>query len=464
MITKTIGTRINALWQDKKTRTALIAAAVLIAGLALFLLIRGGTKRPDPAAFLQRGYLEQTIEADGIVESAQKTEVHAPSGLRVKEIYVYEGSVVSEGDLLARLDTEALELEIQRAELNIKSAETNMTSEQTALANSVTSARNALSSAEVSLQTAQREYNTLLEQQGSETAVTAAGINLEAARRAYSYNSSLYEINGVSQEMLIQSKNALDKAQSAYEDALRESRDSLERARETMNGAQIRQKTAQDTLSDAIAKNTDPAAIALELQRVVYNEKLLRLREAGITAPAGGIVTLVSAKEGAPASGLMFVIEDDRALIVRARVAETDVASLSLGTQCLIRPAGGEQSLHGAVTLLPFAAERDATGVFSAVIGDDVYFIVEAAIDQAQPGVLIGMNTRVSFIVGVSESCFTAPNGLIYRDGDRRWIIARGRNGRITEIEVETGLETRRVTEIIAESLYEGMALYNKTK
>jgi multidrug efflux pump subunit AcrA (membrane-fusion protein) len=439
-------------------------ACTALAGLIIYLFILGRGDGVRPAAVLHKGYLEQTVEADAMIESAHKAEVYAPSGLKVKEVFVSEGDIVQEGDLLAKLDTEALEYEIQRAELNITGAEANMSDEQKALVNSVTSARNSLSSAQVSLQSARREYDTLLTQKGQEAAVTAARINLDAARRSYEDGLSIYESGGIAVEALNYYKDTLDKAQSAYDETIRGASDSIDRAKEALDAAQIRQKTANDTLNDAIAKNSDPAAAALELQRVAYSEKQMRLRDASIIAPAAGAVTLVNAKEGAPASGLMFVVEENTELIARARVVEAEVALIALGGRCLIRPAGGDQVLEGSVTLLPLAAERDSTGVFSAVVGDDAYFIVEAAIENPQPGLLIGMNAKVSFVVGSRDSCFAVPGGLVNRDGERCYVITRDKIGRDLEIPVAVGLETRRMTEIISDSLYEGMEIYSRVE
>ena len=449
----------------RKRRVWIVAGVVILVmiSIILFGIFRVMNNFHEPADILRRGYLEYIVEADGLIESAYKTEVYAPSGLQVSEIFVKEGDTVQVGDLLARLDTEALELEISRAELSINSAEANMSNEQIALTNSVTGARNALSIAEVALQTARREYGILLEQQGSEAIVSAAAINLNTARRAYENSKMLYESDGISEEALTQSKEMLDKAQSAYDDAVTNTKGSLDRARETLSSAQIRQKTASDDLNNAIDKNTVPAAIALDLQRVSLEEKQLRLRDASITAASDGIVTVVNAKEGAPASGLMFIIENNNELIVRARVAESDVAAISIGTLCSIRPVMWEQTLDGIVTRLPYAAERDITGAFSAVVGDDAYFIVEAAIENIQPGILIGMNVNTGFIIDTRDSCFAVPKGLLYRDGERLYVLTHGNMGKTIEIEVQTGLETRRTTEIISDSLYEGMPLYSKT-
>ena len=449
---------------DRKLRLSVAISAVAVSGLALYLSFCANAGDRAPAAILRVSSLEYIVEADGLIESALLTEVHAPSGLKVRALYVNEGDAVEEGATLARLDTEALELEIQRAELNIRSAEANMSNEQTALANSVTGARNALASADVSLQAARREYESLRDRRGDEPAVEVAAINLDAAQRAYEYSVSLFGIGEISREALIQSENALEKARTAHDDALKGAGDALDRAREAYEAAGIKRKTANDTLQDAIAKNTDPAAVALELQRVALREKEIRLRDASILAPSGGIVTLVNAKLGAPASGLMFIIEDTRDIRARARVSETDIASVKAGDRCLITPAGQARGFGGRVTSLPFAAEREPSGAFSAVVGDDAYFVVEVIPDEAPEGIYIGMNVKVSIVTDSREACFAVPNGLIQREGARRWIIAGGAGEKPGEIPVETGLETRRLTEITGEGLYEGLRVYAPTR
>ena len=456
-----IETRIKPALQNRRIVWLVAILALGLVGLLFFSVFWGNSGSLTPATVLRLSTLELTVEADGLVESAHKYEIHAPSSLKVSELYVKEGDSVRAGDLLALLDTEALSMEIQRAELSIQSAETNMTSEQTALANSVTSARNAVASADLALQAAKREYASLLSRQGVEPAVELASVNLDAAQRAHAYNLSLFEIGSISREILTQSENALHRAQTAYDDALHGADASLDRAREALDGAEIRLKTANDTLLDAIAKNTDPAAIALELQRVTLRERQLRLRDASIVAPGDGVVTLVNAKVGAPASGLLFIVEDNLDVLVRARVGEADIASVALDARCIITPIGQEQPIKGRVSLLPVAAERDATGAFSAVVGDDAYFIVEAVMDGAAAGVFIGMNVKVSIVVDMRDACFAVPSGLIQQDGVHRWVLARGFAGRLIEMPVEIGLETRRLTEIIGDSLYEGLELYS---
>ena len=446
-----------------KGKGLVYATALLVVLFVVILTITLGNSsaKQSPAALLYRMDLDYTVEVDGLAESRYKAEVHAPSGLKVIEVLVKEGDQVAAGDSLARLDTEALRLDIQRAELNILSAEANMSSEQMALANSVTIARNALASAELSLQSARREYTSFTDRIGHEMTVEVAGINLDAARRAHDYNLSLFEIGGISREMLVQSENTLSKAQTAYDDATRSVEEALDRGKEALEAAEIRYKTSEDTLRDAVQKNTDPAAIALALQKVALQEKQIRLRDADILAPSDGKLTLVNAKQGAPASGLMFIIEDEQELLVRARVGEADIIQIPLDGLCRITPAGQNQAVLGRVAVLPASAERDATGSFSSVIGDDAFYIVDVYLDEPTPEIRIGMNVSVSFVVDTREECFVLPNSLIHKEGDRSSIFTKGTGGRLREIPVSIGLETRRFSEVISDALFEGMEIYS---
>ena len=450
-------------WLKRKTIIILAAVAIVaVAGIAAFAIMNRGGAELKASAVLSKGPIEQVAKAEGIIESANKYEVYSPSNLRVKDIYVREGDMVKSGDVLAELNSEALALEIRRAELSIESAEASLTNEQSSLLNTITGARNTLQSASVSLRTAQREYDKLLTQSGQEPAVVSAEINLDTARRAWENNKALYDAGGISLEALTQTKDMYDKSQSAYDDACRTASDALKRAQESLDTAKIRQKNANDVLDDAISKNTDPAAVAVELQKAVLEEKKIKMRDAQIFSPAAGRVTLVMAKTGAQALGLLFVIEDDQNLIVNARAEEADIADIALGMPCRIQPAGRDWILEGAVSLIQPAAERDESGAFKAAIGDDVFFAVEVAVKNAHPGVFIGMNAEVTFVIEERSDCFSAPKSLVYRDEQHSWVLARNKFGKIAELTVETGIENSRMVEIIADGLFEGMELFSK--
>ncbi len=442
----------------RKITAAIALAAVLL--LACFLLNR--YRSLPPAAYtLQQMNLRQSVQAEGMVESGEKREIYAPSGLKVQQLLAKEGDQVAGGDVLALLDTEALALEIRRGELSIQSAEANLSSEQRSLANGVTNARNAQSGAALSLQTAQRELDSLIAQQGNEAAVVAARANLDYARRTWENYQTLAAAEAVSREALAQAEEACHKAEAAYADAVQGAADKLAQAREDLEAVRLRQQNAADTLQDAMARNTDPAAVALELQRVTLEEKKLRLRDAEISAPIAGRVTYIAAKTGVPASGLLFVIENDQDLLVRARVEESNMAGLAPDTPCLIRAVGSGREYSGRVVWVANAAERDGAGDFSAVTGDEVFFPVKVSIEEPGGELLIGMNAEVEFILAQRENCYAVPKDLLEEIQGKTYVYTR-RGFFLKRIPVETGLQTGKMTEISGGALRDGLSLYKK--
>jgi multidrug efflux pump subunit AcrA (membrane-fusion protein) len=460
--------KLIAKWREIKaglSRRALrgitagaVLGVLLILGAVLFNIYRS---LPAAAYILRQTTLRQTVQAEGMVEAGEKREIYAPSSLKVQRLLVEEGSRVKAGDLLAVLDTETLELEIRRGELNLQNAEANLTSEQRSLSNSVTNARNAQASAALSLQTARRELDSLLAQQGSEGAVVAAKANLDYARRTWENYQALASAEGVSREALTQAQEAYHKAEAAYADALQGAEDNLALARENLEAAEIRLQNADAALQDATARNTDPAAIALELQRLALDEKKLKLRDANMTAPISGRVTYLAAKTGVPASGLLFVIEDDQNLLVRARIEESDMEGLTPGLPCLIRATGSGREYAGQVLWVAGAAERDGAGEFSAVTGDEVFFSVKVGIDDPDGELLIGMNAETEFLLAQRENCYGVPQDLVVESQGQAYVFTRI-GFFLTPIPVETGLETGKLTEISGDSLREGLPLYKK--
>ncbi len=459
---------LMAKWQRAKAglspKTIRRAAVITIgaAMLILFSVLFNAYRSLPPAAYtLQQINLRQSVQAEGMVEAGEKREIYAPSSLKVRELLVEEGRRVAAGDLLAVLDTETLELEIRRGELSIQNAEANLSSEQRTLANGVTNARNTQASAALSLQTAQRELDALLAQQGNEAAVVAARANLDYARRTWESYQALAAAEAVSREALAQAEEAYHKTEAAYADAVQAAKDNLAQARENLESAKIRQENAAATLQDATARNTDPAAIALELQRVALEEKKLRLRDARVVAPVAGRITYMAAKVGVPASGLLFVVEDDQNLLVRARVEESDMAGLTPGLPCLIRIAGSGREYAGQVLWVASAAERDGAGEFSAVTGDEVFFPVKVGFEKVDEGLLIGMNAEVEFILAQKENCFGVPKDLVEEIQGEACVFTR-RGFFLKPIPVETGLQTGKMTEISGGALREGLPLYKK--
>ena len=92
--------------------------AIILAGLALLGLrsalqsnIRSSQIR---TAVVERGDIESTLAATGLILPEFEEVVTAPATADVKEVYASEGAEVKPGDALLSLDKEALELDVER--------------------------------------------------------------------------------------------------------------------------------------------------------------------------------------------------------------------------------------------------------------------------------------------------------------------------------------------------------------
>ncbi len=127
-----------------------IVAAIAVMGFAAYRWIaanRAAAETPaTETAVVQRGNLSMTVDASGSLLSPSETTLAFESGGRLAEVLVAEGQTVKAGDVLARLDSSALELQLAQAELNLQLLTSPEAIAQTEL--NVINAREALDEAE----------------------------------------------------------------------------------------------------------------------------------------------------------------------------------------------------------------------------------------------------------------------------------------------------------------------------
>lgn len=78
---------------------------------------------PVETALTERGDVSASYSGTANLESEEDADVVARVGGLVEEIFVEQGDVVKEGEVLARLDDDRLKLEVQRAEANLRKLE-----------------------------------------------------------------------------------------------------------------------------------------------------------------------------------------------------------------------------------------------------------------------------------------------------------------------------------------------------
>ena len=385
------------------------------------------------------------ITVRGTVESSKSRNVYSTLPYRIAEVLVNEGDLVTPGQVLARLDTEDLELTIAqlRADINhykasvaqarqsaqvavlenqrmLNEAEANITNNTNI---HIITAEAALATATLNLETAQKNYDDALRDQKlgnnpqvlvAESALRSTNIELERLKLSHENLFALYNAGILPREELRQSENALTHARNLYNDARSNYENATEfqrRLLEQLETALLSAITAQDNalvmlnatrLSaeqeiEWLRGNVTSAQIAanvvdnVERMEIALQQMERQLADSTITAPISGTITDVIAREGAMGTGLLFVVEDTQNLRIITSFREYDINRISTGTEVTITSATGETKYTGVISRInPAAAANSPVVEFEA----------EVLVTSQNTGLLIGMNTRIDVIAG----------------------------------------------------------------
>ncbi|MDL2274413.1 efflux RND transporter periplasmic adaptor subunit, partial [Oscillospiraceae bacterium OttesenSCG-928-G22] len=387
---------------------------------------------------LSRLDLERTVAVSGMVESVHTKNVYSPLSYLVQEIYVEEGDMVEEGDLLCRLDVSALEkdYESQLANTNYQKttgqidAETRRRAYETALYNYNNDLTPELIQAKATAENAQTEF--------------------EQRQKALDDAKLLYELGELSQK-------DLESAQTAFDVAER-SRNQANTALEATDSA-LRQsiRSLNDAYRASVAnlQNDSPDILLSKLEQT--------LADAQITAPVSGVVTASYATVGAPPQGILFIIEDPGELKIEATVGEYDVSDVAVGQSCVIKAGALDNvPIEGVVSRVAVTARKGAGGTVQST--GDVQFDVELRVSEKDSGLLVGMNARASILIERTQNVFAVTYDMLYIDenGDA-FVFAAQSDGdgkyTVTSIPVTQGVESDFYIEIAGGGLSEGMLL-----
>ena len=386
-----------------------------------------------------RGDLIVSVSGSGNIETSRDARLSFGSGGRIDKIYVEKGDEVSQGEVLAELDADALELAKTQAEVALTQAEV------------------ALTQAQLNQQTA--EYNLKNTQDTKDTlelALLNAQINLRNAEHHLDETRDIYtwpEIE-VAQDDVDDAKAFLDYLLSfgPTQEQLDYAQARLDAAESTLD-AMI---NSYDTEEVAIAKLQVEAAVMAEAQaresaalgRESLDQAQKQLDEAIITAPIAGVVASLSAEEGdiipSPTMSPQPVIYliDPTGLELVVEIDEIDVPEVKLGQEVIIElDALPDTEFKGVVTIIyPLATE----------VGGVVLYDVKIELDVPEDsGIKVGMSASADIILANRSNVLLVPDRAITEDGEGRTIVNVMVNEQIEERLVEIGISDGFDTEII---------------
>jgi HlyD family secretion protein len=315
---------------------------------------------------------DNKIVAEAVIEPARSSELHFDLTGTVIEVLVQESDAVSEGDLLARIETGDLERAVTQAELGLRQAQLRLEQlEEPADEVDVEIAQAAVSDAAAAYAEA-RTNLTVTEHSVS------VGDEVRAARAARDDTHRVYQnlvAKDADEDKITAAHNAYLDALGAYNRAVESAELQLTVARNEVTRAYHALEQAQNDL-DRLLEGTDEsdieaARLDVEAAKLALEEARSNLEEAILRAPFAGVVTEIYVETGETAAA-------GEAVVVLATLDELQARTTDLTELDVARVAEG-QSATVTVDALPekaFAGRVREIGLQPGDYRGDVVYAV----------------------------------------------------------------------------------------
>jgi HlyD family secretion protein len=293
-----------------------------------------------------------TLRVSGHVE-ATEVQVAAEVGGRLVELLVAEGDRVTRGDVIARLDTRDIELQLERARADRLQADAQLRLLQAG------SRVEDIRQADAQLDAA-------------ETEVAAAQAELKAA------------------DMDLERFEALLRANAGSQKQRDDARARADVARERVRGMSERVRAAREALA-RLRAGARPQEIDAARARVAAADAQIaaldeNFKDATIVAPVDGFVTLTLADQGellAPRTPVVVVTDLDRAW-ANLFVPEPMVPRVKLGQSASVTTDAGGDPIPGKVTFISPKAEFTPRNVQTADERSKLVYRIKVTVDNSK--------------------------------------------------------------------------------
>lgn len=454
---------------------------MLVAGTGSYVYATRGASAPKyQLATATLGTVTQTLSLAGNLTPTDSTSVDFVSSGRVATVGVQPGDTVQPGQLLAKLDSAALDDAMTQAQANLQSAQAKLSLDQQGpTQQNLASAQSAVSSGQVGLSNAQSSYNDA--QSVNQQSVSAAQATLSSAQnlttpdqntvaadqsRVANDQSSInancpggtppssscqqaqQQLAGdtqhvaADQQALAKDEQSATSAASALSAAQVHAQQSNDQARAQVATANVQLQNAQNQLV-ALQNGTTSQQITMDqsqvsIAQVSVNTAQRNLAGATLTAPVAGLVAQVNVTVGAAAGSSSGASSSP---------SSTTSASASSGTS----PSASAGSTNHAVVLLtpgafqvvgtvsdaqanqiatgqraritPAGATQAIDGHVTAVSPEATVtagvatFSVTVTLDGNHPALHAGTSATISVVVNQVVQVVTLPTAAVHGNG-----------------------------------------------
>jgi len=385
----------------KKRRKRIIIISVVVGVVLLFVVTlaaftRGGTKiDPSKLAKVEKGDLAKSVVATGKVTPITKVEVKSKASGIVKKLFVEYGDTVKKGRLLAQLDKDEIQAQVDQSRAALQAAEANWTSSQA-------------------------DYER--------SKVDAEGPDVPLLKRQYERAVEMAKAGVVSE-------SALDDADKSYKMAL--NKQNVSKAQMTVLKAKIAQAQAEVV--------RDRANLAQLEEQLSYTD---------IVSPIDGIVLSRDVEMGDAVSSilvlgssatLVMTLGDTSEVYVKGKVDESDIGKVYLGQPARIKVESfKDKTFYGKVTKIsPMGVEKDNVTTFE----------VRVSINNPGGELKAEMTANAEIILEEHKNVLQIPEGAIMYDKDKKASAEvpdpKGKEGK-KKIALNIGISNGAKTEVLS--------------
>jgi HlyD family secretion protein len=350
------------------------------------------------------------VVAEAVIEPARWGELHFDVGDDVVEVLVEEGDVVSEGDVLARLETTDLERAVTQAELGLNQARVGLSQAQLRLEQlqepadeaDVRQAEHAVEQAVAALKAAQLDLTAVLDSAVLNETLEDAQELFEEMRHRYEVRVEWYESGqepdywhvDQAQERMDDAKLNLDRIRQQGDAQLQDARNAVERARQVQQEAEddlARLLEEADPLDvEAAQKEIEAAELEVKAAEVRLEEARSNLEDAELVAPFAGTVVEVNVDPGdavTPGEVAFVLATLDQLQARTVDLTELDVARVREGQSAVVT--------LDALSDVEFRGRVARIGLQAVDYRGDVTYPVTVELDDAGPELRWGMTAVV---------------------------------------------------------------------
>ena len=443
----------------KRFITLIVIALIAVLGFVGYQRIsarRAAAAAPAlETAIVQRSDLTVAVEATGSLVPRSEVALAFKSGGQVAEVLVIEGQDVEAGEILARLDDAAIQVQIAQAELNLQSLTSPyaIADAEKALADAI----EALDDAEYTRRNQQAGYR------GDDSTIEGIKADLILAEDKVEEKQEKFDEVAHKPEDDYERAVALAELSAAIEarDALvrqlnwylghpssieQEALDAdVAKAKADVAAAQaLLAELKGDPLPDNAELYLSPAITQLRQAKISLESAQLALDDTLLVAPiAGTVATLdVQAGEFVNPGVPVIVLSEIDALQAEVNLDETDVARIEVGSPTVITLdafPGVELSGH-VESIAPVAIVQSGVVLYPVTINLD---------DTADLPLRSGMTANVSILIERREGALLVPLRAVETEGKRAYVWRATPDGS-ERVEVTLGLITDTEVEILS--------------